>query len=358
MIRFIRNRINLQPMTITRLATLCFALIISACATAPRPPSQNTEAITPEARLDADRLAADIRFLAADELLGRRAGTPSADVAARYIAEQFRAAGVEPVPGAENGYFQTVPLRNGEASRNVIGIVRGTDPSLNSEYVLLTAHYDHIGVRRSSNEVPADSIYNGARDNGIGTVAVLAAARAFSEAPPRRSILLLTPTAEEMGLVGSRYFAENPLVPLRQIVFNLNVDTGGYSDTSIVTVVGLDRTSAEPLIERGAASFGLDATLDPAPEQNLFDRSDNVNFASRGIPAPTFSPGFRSFSDPGIADYYHQVTDEVDDLDFDYLLRFAQAYVHTARLIADAPDRPRWTPGDKYEAAARELYGD
>lgn len=343
----------------TRFFTLVFALFVAGCAdTIPRAPVQNAVEDTPEARLDADRLAADLRFLAADELLGRRAGSPSAEVAARYIAEQFRASGVEPVPGAEDGYFQPVRLRDGGASRNVIGIVRGTDPDLRDEYLVLTAHYDHLGVGRSSSEVPGDSIYNGARDNGMGTVAVIAAARAFAEAPPRRSILLLTPTAEEMGLVGSRYFAENPLIPLRQIIFNLNVDTGGYSDTSVVTVIGLNRTSAEPLIEWGTAAFGLDAILDPVPEQNLFDRSDNVSFASQGIPAPTFSPGFRAFSDPGVADYYHQVTDEVDDLDFEYLLRFAQAYVHTARLIADASERPRWRPGDKYEEAARALYGD
>lgn len=347
--------------TLPRLAVLTFALFIAGCAvltpeaTAPDRAALRT---TPETRLDADRLAADLRFLAADELLGRRAGTPSAEVAARYIAEQFRAAGVEAVPGAEDDYFQTVPLGEGDASRNVIGVVRGADPVLRDEYVLLTAHFDHLGTRPNTTEASVDSIYNGARDNAMGTVAVLAAARAFAEAPPRRSILFLTPTAEEMGLIGSRYFAEHPLVPLRQIVFNLNVDTGGYSDTSAVTVIGLNRTSAEPLIERGAAAFGLDAILDPAPEQNLFDRSDNVNFAARGIPAPTFSPGFRAFSDPGVANYYHQVTDEVDDFDFAYLLRFAQAYVRTARLIADNPEKPQWAPGDKYEEAGRTLYGE
>ena len=322
-------------------------------------PTTSVAQTVPEAGLDSDRLEADLRFLAADELFGRLAGTAYAEVAARYIAEQFRAEGVKPVPGAEDDYFQTVPLGNGNTSRNVVGIIPGRDPDLRDEYILLTAHYDHVGTRAPQNPdtAQADSIYNGARDNGMGIVAVIAAARALSEAPPRRSVLLLTPTAEEMGLVGSKYFASNPLIPLEQIVFNLNVDTGGYSDTSLVTVVGLERTSAMPLIEQGADAFNLKTIPDPTG-QGLFERSDNINFARRGIPAATYSPGFRAFSDPGVANYYHQVNDEVDDLNFSYVVRFAQSYVHTVRLIADAPERPEWAPGEEYEAAADSLYGE
>ncbi|GAB5535424.1 MAG: hypothetical protein Rubg2KO_16730 [Rubricoccaceae bacterium] len=308
--------------------------------------------------IDTDRAVSDIRFLASDELQGRRAGDPSAEVAARYIAEQFRAAGVQPVPGAEDGYFQTVPLRDSSlTSRNVVGWIPGSDPELADEVVMLLAHYDHVGMG-GSRVAEADSIFNGARDNGMGTVAVIAAARALAADPPRRPVLLFTPTAEEQGLIGSRYFAENPLVPLRDIVFALNVDTGGYSDTTIVTVVGLNRTTAQSLIEAGAAAAGLEAVLDPSPEQNLFDRSDNVAFARKGIPAPTFSPGFRAFSDPGVANYYHQVTDEVDDLDMAYLARFVTGYVEAARRIADAPERPRWVPGDSYEDEADKLYSE
>ncbi|MTI89129.1 MAG: M20/M25/M40 family metallo-hydrolase [Balneolaceae bacterium] len=316
---------------------------------------------TPEARLSGTELEKDLRFLASDELRGRRAGMPSAEVAARYIAEQFRSAGVTGVPGAEDGYFQTVPLNNGKTSRNVIGMIEGTDPELKDEYILLTAHYDHVGVRSprgdNGSDTPADSIYNGARDNGMGTIAVIAAARAFAKKAPKRSILLLAVTAEEMGLVGSRYYAENPLIPHNQVVYNLNVDTGGYSDTSIVTVVGLGRTSADSLIIQGTKPFGIEPIADPSPGEGLFDRSDNVNFARQGIPAPTFSPGFRAFSDPGVANYYHQPADEADDMDYDYLTRFTQAYVHTARIIANADEAPHWMPGDKYEEAAKQLYG-
>jgi Zn-dependent M28 family amino/carboxypeptidase len=121
------------------------------------------------------------------------------------------------------------------------------------------------------------------------------------------------------------------------MVFALNIDGGGYSDITIATVIGLGRTTADPLIIEGAEAYNLGVIPDPAPEQGLFDRSDNVNFARQGIPAPTFSPGFRSFSDQAIADYYHRPQDEAgDDFNYSYLKRFVQAYTHVARLIANA----------------------
>lgn len=315
----------------------------------------------PEDQITAAELERHIRFLASDELRGRRAGTREADIAARYIAEHFRAAGVRPAPGSQD-FFQAVPLPRvgpGAVSYNVVGVIEGSDPALRNEYVALLAHYDHVGagMRNGPGATAADSIFNGARDNAMGTAAVLAAAKALAAERPARSVILLAVTAEEGGIIGSQFYAENPLIPLNQTVYALNIDTGGYSDTSIVTVVGLGRTTADPLIRQGAAAYGLEVISDPAPEQNLFDRSDNVRLAAKGIPAPTFSPGFRSFEDPGVANYYHRPNDEPDDLDYAYLRRFALAYVRAARLIADSPTRPTWTAGDKYEAAARALYG-
>lgn len=466
----------------------------------------------PEFSLREADLAAHLRFLAADELMGRRAGTPGNDVAARYLAEQFRRAGAQPLESL-GGYFQTIPFAfvrppasaqfgaygisydqgeematlsggafSGEAetmfighgaeaadyanaagkivlahigtpgepnvqtafgasarkralaaeagaialvecynapvpwanvagffnrerltvqqespsamphvwldenapcteaesgalpvarlttagmqvaavpSRNVIAVVPGTDPAVADEYIALTAHFDHVGagMDRGAGASPADSIFNGARDNGMGTVALLAAADALARQPARRPVLLIAYTAEEDGLQGSAYFAEHPPVPLRQIKFALNVDTGGYSDTSTVMFVGAGRTGADALITQGAGAFGLTVLEDPIP--GLFNRSDNVNLARKGVPAPTFSPGARSFSDPGVADFYHRPQDEADEtFDFAYLLRFAQAFTHTARLLADTPQVPTWTPGDDYEAAGRALYGD
>jgi Zn-dependent M28 family amino/carboxypeptidase len=238
--------------------------------------------------------------------------------------------------------------------KNVIAIIEGTDPKLKNEYVMLSAHYDHVGVGKPNAE--GDSIYNGARDNAVGTVAVINAAKYFAKNPPKRSILLCAWTAEEKGLLGSAYFSENPLIPLNQIIFNLNIDNGGYNDTSIITVIGLGRTSADPLIEAAATEFGLKATSDPSPEQGLYDRSDNVNFARKGIPAPTFSLGFTSFDDE-INKYYHQPGDHVDSFDLDYALLYWKSYILAAQNIANWNERPTWKSGDKYEAVSKELYG-
>ncbi len=242
-------------------------------------------------------------------------------------------------------------------SYNVMGIVEGSDPILQNEYLMLTAHYDHVGVGRPHPVVRADSIYNGARDNGMGTVALIAAAKALSAQRPKRSILIVALTAEEMGLLGSRYLADHPVVPLNKTIFNLNIDNGGWNDTGLITVVGLERTTAAPEIKRGIADFGLRVIDDPAGEQGLFDRSDNVSFATKGIPAPTFSAGFTAF-DEQIMKYYHQAIDQPDEnFDFAYLLKYCQTYTRTARYIANRETPPFWVAGDKYEAMGKSLYG-
>jgi len=239
-------------------------------------------------------------------------------------------------------------------ANNVIGFIEGSDPQLRNEYILLSAHYDHVGFETGTNG--EDSIYNGARDNAIGVAAILAAAGSFGKTPSKRSVIFLACTAEEKGLLGSRWFADHPPVPLKQIVFNLNIDGGGYNDITKVSVVGLDRTTAGEHLKSAASAFGLGTIADPAPEQNLFDRSDNVSFASKGIPAPTFTTGFTSF-DEEIIKYYHQVTDEAESLDFDYLSRYFLAYALAARRVANMSEAPFWITNDKYEEAGIKLYG-
>ncbi|MEX2591781.1 MAG: M28 family peptidase [Anditalea sp.] len=238
--------------------------------------------------------------------------------------------------------------------KNVVGYIEGTDPKMKNEYVMLSAHYDHIGV--GSPDADGDSIYNGARDNAVGTVAIINAAKYFAENPPKRSILLCAWTAEEKGLLGSAYFAENPLVPLDQIIYNLNIDNAGYNDTSIITVIGLGRTSADGMVEKAVAEFGIKAVADPSPEQGLYDRSDNVNFARKGIPAPTFSLGFTAFDDE-INKYYHQAADQVDNFDLDYAMLYWKSYLLSASYIANADNQPQWVSGDKYEEVGNQLYG-
>jgi hypothetical protein len=238
--------------------------------------------------------------------------------------------------------------------KNVLAWVEGTDPQLKNEFILLSAHYDHVGV--GTPDETGDSIYNGARDNAVGTVAVLNAAQYFAKNPPKRSILFALWTAEEKGLLGSGYFANNPLIPLNQIVYNLNIDNAGYNDTSIITVIGLGRTSADYLINEAVAEFGLTAKADPSPEQGLYDRSDNVNFARKGIPAPSFTLGFTAFDDE-INKYYHKAADEVESFDLNYAQLYWKSYILATQKIANWSQRPQWTAGDKYEEVSKKLYG-
>jgi hypothetical protein len=239
--------------------------------------------------------------------------------------------------------------------KNVLAMIEGTDPQLKNEYILLSAHYDHVGV--GSPDETGDSIYNGARDNAVGTVAVLNAAQYFAKNPPKRSILFALWTAEEKGLLGSAYFANNPLIPLNQVVYNLNIDNAGYNDTSIITVIGLGRTTADFMINEAVAEFGLTAKADPSPEQGLYDRSDNVNFARKGIPAPSFTLGFTAFDDE-INKYYHKAGDEVESFDLNYAQLYWKSYILSAQKIANWSQKPQWTAGDKYEEVGKKLYGE
>jgi hypothetical protein len=242
-------------------------------------------------------------------------------------------------------------------AKNVLGWVEGTDPKLKDQFIVLSAHYDHVGVAASPKmeEGKLDSIYNGARDNAIGVTAIINAARYFGQHPAKRSVLFIAFTAEEMGLLGSKYFAANPALPMEKIVYNLNIDNGGINDTSRVSIIGLGRTSADDDMKKAAAAYGLLAGPDPAPEQNLFDRSDNVSFAAKGVPAPTYGMGVGKV-DESIFRRYHQLSDEIGDLDLAYVVKYMKSYILAAKYIADNPVQPRWKKGDKYEAAWEKLY--
>jgi len=238
-------------------------------------------------------------------------------------------------------------------SSNVVGLIEGVDPELKDECIVLSAHYDHIGMGKATED--GDSIYNGARDNAIGCAALLSAVKYMSVNKPRRSVICVAFTGEEMGLLGSQYFVDHPVVPLEQMVFNLNSDGAGYSDTSIISIMGMGRISVADILEEAIVSVGLTAFADPAPEQNLFDRSDNVSFAKKGIPAPTFTPGFKEFDDK-IMGTYHQMSDEAEGLSYSYLRKYCEAFAKAALMVADADERPKWKEGDKYESVFKMLY--
>ena len=334
-------------------STLLISLTVLSCSQA-----QESSVAQIKAEVTQSDLELNIHFLSSDELRGRATGTPGLDIAARYIASWFLSNEIKMAPGYDSYYHKIdVPMRDTTTtipSQNVIGVIEGSDPDLKNEYLLLSAHYDHVGVRQS--EASRDSIYNGARDNAVGVATVMAAGKYFADHPPKRSVLLALWTAEEMGLIGSGMFANDPAVPLHQIIYNLNIDGAGYNDTTKVTVVGLERTDAEPIFISSINAFGLEAIPSPVPELNLFNRSDNVHFAQKGIPAPTFSLGFTSF-DEEIQRYYHQPPDESDTLNFDYVTDYARAYILTAEEIANADEAPFWNTGDEYEDEGIQLYG-
>ncbi len=238
-------------------------------------------------------------------------------------------------------------------SQNVVGWLEGTDPKLKNEYIIYSAHYDHVGIGRP---VEGDSIYNGSRDNAVGSVTVLSAAENIAKYPTRRSALFIFFTGEEKGLLGSQYYADNPVIPLDQVTYCFNSDNAGYNDTTKAMIIGLERTLAAPLIEKACTTFGLEAIKDNMPEQGLFDRSDNVNFAKKGVPAPTFGMGITKM-DEEVNKYYHQPQDNPETLDYDYLTKFFKSYVYACRLIANTDESVFWIEGDKYYDAGVELYG-
>lgn len=247
-------------------------------------------------------------------------------------------------------------MRRSVTLKNVIGYIKGTDAKLSQEYVLLTSHYDHLGVGKPKmEEGKLDSIYNGARDNASGTTAVIDAARYFAKHSPKRSVLFITYTAEESGLIGSTYFAQHPLLPIKDIVYNLNIDNASYDDTSLISLVGLGRTTADEQIKKACAAYGMTVNGDPTGGKLFFD-SDNYPLAAKGVPAPTFSFGMKNFG-PEIFKRYHQLSDEVGNMDLDYMMKFVNAYTLAAKYIADDPQAPTWTKGDALEKTGQELYG-
>lgn len=237
-------------------------------------------------------------------------------------------------------------------SSNVIGIIEGSDPQLKDEYVLFSAHFDHVGMKK---EGEGDLIFNGARDNAIGTASLLVTAKHLVYDQPKRSVIIAAVTGEEVGLLGSRYYSNNPVIPLEQTIFNLNSDGAGYNDTTSLSIIGYGRVGIDELLDQSATKQNLQIIANPMPEQGLYDRSDNVNFATKGVPAINISPGMTAF-DAEVTKFYHQVADEADGLNFSYLGNYAQAYYNMAWAICNMDGRPAWTKGDKYEEAGKKLY--
>ena len=229
-------------------------------------------------------------------------------------------------------------------TRNIVGIVEGSDAKLKDTYVAFSAHYDHSGYREGP--VEGDRILNGADDDGSGTVAMMALARAFARGPrPRRSLLFIWHAGEENGLLGSRYNADFPAVPLEKIVALLNMDMIGRnrddkpSEADTVYVVGSDRISTELHTINEAANAALARPLtfdyeynDPADPQSLYTRSDHYSYAAKGIPIVFFTTGLHKD--------YHQPSDSVEKIEFEKLARITELVYATGVRLANLEHPP------------------
>lgn len=246
-------------------------------------------------------------------------------------------------------------------SPNVVGLLPGSDPQLKNEYVVYTAHLDHVGMAEPVN---GDGIYNGAFDNASGTAALLEIARVFAGLAerPKRSIVFLAVTAEEKGLLGSDYFANRPTV--FPIAANLNID--GHNvlyPASDVVVLGIDNSTLGDHARAAARAVGLELSPDPWPEEVFFVRSDQYSFVRAGVPALSSLPGLKS-TDPAIdakkalgewiATHYHMPSDDMaQPFHYESGARLAQFHFLTGLSIANAAERPAWVKDDFFG----EMFG-
>ncbi|MEO6528915.1 MAG: M20/M25/M40 family metallo-hydrolase [Gemmatimonadaceae bacterium] len=312
---------------------------------------------------------ADVRRLLAtlsdDSLEGRMTGTRGSAKAAAIIAAEMQRIGL--TPAGDSGFFQRVPIglvAGGRGERrvllsgfaafdslpaarrqlavNVVGILRGTDPVLRDSAVLIDAHYDHLGVGPAVN---GDSIYNGADDDASGVVAVLEIARALSAGPaPKRTVIFAATTGEEVGLLGTLWYIRHPVVPIAQLSANLEIEMIGRPDSLAggagrAWLTGFERSTMGATFARA----GLPIVADRRLSEQFFERSDNIAFARRGVPAHTLS-SYNMHSD------YHQPSDDIAHVDIPHMTAVIRAGASAARLLADGA-APRWNPNGRPQAS-------
>lgn len=281
-------------------------------------------------------------ILASDEFEGRKTGEAGQKKAAKYLADYYKSLNIS--SPKDLNYFQNIPVayfkgRSKNDSENVLAFIKGTEKP--EEVIVISAHYDHVGTK--DNE-----IFNGADDDGSGTVAVLEIADAFKKASdngykPKRSILFLNLTGEEIGLMGAKYYSENPVFPLQNTVANLNIDMIGrvdakYTDNpNYVYVIGSDKLSTElhQLSENMNATYTnlvFDYTYNDESDPNRFYyRSDHYHFAKNGIPV--------IFYFNGVHEDYHKSSDTPDKINYELLAKRTQLIFHTAWELANRPER-------------------
>jgi hypothetical protein len=241
------------------------------------------------------------------------------------------------------------------SSPNVIGVIEGSDPVLKNEVIVYSAHLDHLGI--IPNEEGVEEIYNGAMDNAAGIATLLETARILKDEGLKRSVMFLAVTAEEKGLLGAGYFANNPTVPIENIVANINLDmpviTYPFAD---VVAFGSEHSSLKDTVAAAAEGAGIKLSPDPMPEQGLFTRSDHYELVKKGVPAVFLMTGFES-KDPDqsgaevwqahLKDHYHQPSDDLNlPIDYQAGAVFTEINVNIGREIGDGAARPHWNAGD------------
>ncbi|MEP6946569.1 MAG: M28 family peptidase [Acidobacteriota bacterium] len=255
-------------------------------------------------------------------------------------------------------------------SPNVVGKLEGSDKKLKDQYVVFSAHWDHLGIGEPN--ATGDKIYNGAYDNASGVASILAIADVISKMSkadrPKRSFLFLFPTAEEQGLLGAEYYSQNPLVPLNKTVADFNIDgVNFFGKVSDFVPLGADRSSIMAPILEAALERKLVIKGDTQPEQGFFFRSDHFPFAKVGVPSVNFQHGDQFITPPGKeaaaffkdynAKYYHQVTDEYHDWwDMDAMVQEAELALAVGVKLANSAEIPRYKDTDEFSAADKKRF--
>ena len=252
------------------------------------------------------------------------------------------------LPGGFSATLHSEAEIRSDDGLNTIGWLEGSDPGLQGEFIIFTAHMDHVGVGRAVN---GDSIYNGADDDASGTAAIVELAEAYAAMParPRRSMVFMAVSGEEKGLLGSQWYSEHPLFPLEATVANLNLDMIGRNWRDTVVAIGRNESTLGATLLQVAdehPELNLDIIDDPWPEERFYFRSDHYNFARKGVPILFFFTGTH--------EDYHRPSDHVDRILYEKTSRITQLIYYLGLEIADASGRPEWDP----EAYRQVVEGD
>lgn len=317
-------------------------LCLSACRDKPvqNEPASLDEAVASITEAD---MYSRIGVLAHDSMGGRDTPSPGLEMAAAWAATEFAEMGLEP-GGEAGGYIQRYEMTpRGESSPdpvavpNVVGFLRGSDPDLQDEWVVYTAHFDHV---TGGPDDTGDAIYNGADDNASGTSAVMEIAQAFSmlPAPPRRSMAFVLVSGEEKGLLGARHFAQGASLSQESMVADINADMVSMNWPDSIFVFGQDFTTLGTTLDRvieAHPEVGISIMENRWPQIPLFQMSDHFAFVQEGIPAVFF------FS--GLHDNLHRPGDHLEAVDCDKAARVARLMFHFGYEVAQAMERPQWT---------------